>query len=117
MTFGKECLSLTDTSIGDFSFDDVAYFSISKELTDDFFAETHLIPRDNCGIDNRDYVSGEIQIFFNRKSQCFEEALIAPVYEEDGGLSTGDIVSISELVSDDVISMTKGILFKGVSNG
>ena len=110
MNLKKEDLTLTETSIDCFRFDDVVYYEISKELTKKFFLKNKLIPRDNLGNENENYESGEIQICFNRDENMFSEALIAPVYEDYGGLVNGDVYSISDMISEDIIDMAKSDL-------
>ena len=110
MNFKKEDLTQMDTAINCLRFDDIAYYKISKELTKKFFLENKLIPRDHFGKENEDYESGEIQICFNRDENMFSEALIAPVYEDYGGLVSGDVYSISDMISENIIDMAKSDL-------
>ncbi len=109
MNFKKEDLTLTETAIDCFRFDDVAFYHISKELTQKYLSENRLIPRDDTGNENNDFVSGEIQIFFNRDQKTFSEALIGPVYESDGSSVSGDVYGIGDL-SEDIIDMAKSDL-------
>lgn len=110
MNLKKEDLTLTETSIDCFRFDDVAFYHISKELTQKYLSENRLIPRDDTGNENDDFASGEIQIFFNRDQKTFSEALIALVYESDGSSVSGDVYGIDDL-SEDIVNMAMEDLY------
>lgn len=81
------------------------YMKIPKEALAKIYSNAREVPKDDCLVQNDDYIFGEVEYDFEKDTFELQGVLVRPVYgDEDGGEIAGDFIDAPDsFVADDVV--------------
>lgn len=77
---------------------DIVYTKTTKEEVKYLYDMVQKVPCNNKGEEDDSYIYGEVQFFFNKKTEILEEILLYPVYNKDDEIVNGQPIDPPECI-------------------
>lgn len=87
-------VELTDAVIGEYDDHDLLCFSLSREKTEAFFKKQKVEICNDDGDEDDSFIEGDLIVEYGRDSEDYNEITLAPVYEYEGDLVDGGIITM-----------------------